>query len=51
MNKQEFSTILQSALWSFEGLTKEQIRKELNFAEPKLIETGIKLQEYLTNET
>lgn len=45
MNKETFYAILQSALWSFEGMTKEKIVQQ--GIELKYAEIGIKLSDYL----
>ena len=47
MNKEQFHTILQSALFSFEGSTEEEILELNPEYLVKAVQTGIKLAEYL----
>ena len=46
MDKQQFITILQCALFSFDGAKKQEILNYNLYPEP-LIDAGIKLSEYL----
>jgi len=46
MNKEQFVIILQSALFYFDGATKEEIMS-YNIYPEQLIDVGIKLSQYL----
>ena len=48
MNKKQLITILQSALFYFEGATEQEILN-YNCYNPELIKAGIKLVDYLNS--